>query len=138
VFAAVIYSYKGLLLLAGLFLAYETRNVKIRFINDLKFVAMAIYNILVSFPQSFVHMQIQYLLYYYVCRYNIYCITMCAYTISTVLLCVQMQYLFFPGAVCSLSSCHTHHTLPTQRPLRIYKCSHYPQLLSVSQSYIYS
>ncbi|KAF6023760.1 GABA-B-R1 [Bugula neritina] len=44
---AVIYSYKGLLLLAGLFLAYETRNVKIRFINDLKFVAMAIYNILV-------------------------------------------------------------------------------------------
>ena len=42
------YGYKGCLLVIGLFLAYETRSVKIRKINDLRFVAMAVYNVVVS------------------------------------------------------------------------------------------
>lgn len=48
VVSAVMYGYKGLLLIVGLFLAYETRSVKIRAINDLHFVAMAVYNVVVS------------------------------------------------------------------------------------------
>ena len=41
------YSYKGLQLVLGLFLAYETRSVKIRQINDSRLVGMAIYNVVV-------------------------------------------------------------------------------------------
>lgn len=44
----VAYGYKGCLLITGLFLAYETRSVKIKTINDLHFVAMAVYNVVVS------------------------------------------------------------------------------------------
>ena len=47
-FIGVMYGYKGCLLVIGLFLAYETRSVKIRKINDLRFVAMAVYNVVVS------------------------------------------------------------------------------------------
>lgn len=46
--AGITYGYKGFLLIVGLFLAYETRNVKIRAINDLRLLAMAVYNIVVS------------------------------------------------------------------------------------------
>ena len=41
------YGYKGLQLVLGLFLAYETRSVKIRQINDSRLVGMAIYNVVV-------------------------------------------------------------------------------------------
>jgi len=41
------YGYKGLQLILGLFLAYETRSVKIRQINDSRLVGMAIYNVVV-------------------------------------------------------------------------------------------
>lgn len=37
--------YKCLLLVLGLFLAYETRNLKPLFVNDLRFVGLAIYNV---------------------------------------------------------------------------------------------
>ena len=42
---ALILGYKCLLLVFGLFLAYESRNLKITFINDARFVCMAIYNV---------------------------------------------------------------------------------------------
>jgi len=35
--------YKGLILLAGLFLAFETRKVKIKSLNDSRFIAMSVY-----------------------------------------------------------------------------------------------
>ena len=44
----VMFGYKGVLLLFGLLLAYETRNVKIKQINDSRFVGMSIYNVVVS------------------------------------------------------------------------------------------
>jgi len=47
IWKGVMYGYKGCLLVIGLFLAYETRSVKIRKINDLRFVAMAVYNVVV-------------------------------------------------------------------------------------------
>ena len=41
------YAYKGLQLILGLFLAYETRSVKVKQINDSRLVGMAIYNVVV-------------------------------------------------------------------------------------------
>lgn len=46
-FAGVIYGFKGLILVFGLFLAYETRSIKVKQINDSRYVAMSIYNIAV-------------------------------------------------------------------------------------------
>lgn len=43
----VVYGYKGLLLIFGLFLAYETRSMKARCINDSRYVGMSIYNVVV-------------------------------------------------------------------------------------------
>uniref|UniRef100_A0A8C7YD67 Gamma-aminobutyric acid (GABA) B receptor, 1a n=1 Tax=Oryzias sinensis TaxID=183150 RepID=A0A8C7YD67_9TELE len=43
----VVYGYKGLLLLLGIFLAYETKSVSTEKINDHRAVGMAIYNVAV-------------------------------------------------------------------------------------------
>ncbi|XP_049606435.1 LOW QUALITY PROTEIN: gamma-aminobutyric acid type B receptor subunit 1 [Syngnathus scovelli] len=43
----VVYAYKGLLLLLGIFLAYETKSVSTEKINDHRAVGMAIYNVAV-------------------------------------------------------------------------------------------
>ena len=53
VFTGVMFGYKGVLLLFGLLLAYETRNVKIKQINDSRFVGMSIYNVVVSLIQIY-------------------------------------------------------------------------------------
>ena len=39
----VLFAYKGFILLAGLFLAFETRKVKIKSLNDSRFIAMSVY-----------------------------------------------------------------------------------------------
>ena len=39
----VLFAYKGFILLAGLFLAFETRKVKIISLNESRFVAMSVY-----------------------------------------------------------------------------------------------
>lgn len=44
----MVFGYKGVLLLFGLLLAYETRSVKIKQVNDSRFVGMSIYNVVVS------------------------------------------------------------------------------------------
>ena len=46
-FPGMIYAYKGLQLVLGLFLAYETRSQKVRQINDSRLVGMAIYNVVI-------------------------------------------------------------------------------------------
>ena len=48
VVSGVIFGYKGVALLFGILLAYETRNVKMKQINDSRFVGMSIYNVVVS------------------------------------------------------------------------------------------
>ncbi|KAI8429731.1 hypothetical protein MSG28_000286 [Choristoneura fumiferana] len=45
--SGLMYGYKGLVLVFGLFLAYETRSVKVRQINDSRYVGMSIYNVVV-------------------------------------------------------------------------------------------
>ncbi|OQV25760.1 Gamma-aminobutyric acid type B receptor subunit 1 [Hypsibius exemplaris] len=47
IWMGVIFAYKGLFLIFGLFLAYETRSVKIKELNDSRFVGMSIYNVVV-------------------------------------------------------------------------------------------
>ncbi|KAI1308651.1 Gamma-aminobutyric acid type B receptor subunit 1 [Halotydeus destructor] len=47
VWYGILYGYKGLLLIFGLFLAYETRSVKLKQINDSRLVGMSIYNVVI-------------------------------------------------------------------------------------------
>ncbi|CAG7718589.1 unnamed protein product [Allacma fusca] len=47
IWLGITYAFKGLLLIFGLFLAYETRSLKVRHINDSRLVAMSIYNVAV-------------------------------------------------------------------------------------------
>ncbi|XP_058799200.1 gamma-aminobutyric acid type B receptor subunit 1 isoform X2 [Phymastichus coffea] len=47
VWLGIIYSYKSLVLVFGLFLAYETRSIKVKQINDSRYVGMSIYNVVV-------------------------------------------------------------------------------------------
>ncbi|XP_074654114.1 gamma-aminobutyric acid type B receptor subunit 1-like [Tubulanus polymorphus] len=47
VWLGVVMGYKGLLLMFGILLAYETRSVKIKQVNDSRFVGMSIYNVVV-------------------------------------------------------------------------------------------
>eukprot|EP00794_Sanderia_malayensis_P017040 gene17040-18755_t len=44
-FSSTILAYKGILLLLGLFLAWETRKVEVSALNDSKFIGMAVYNV---------------------------------------------------------------------------------------------
>ncbi|KAJ8680838.1 hypothetical protein QAD02_016625 [Eretmocerus hayati] len=43
----LVYGYKGVILMFGLFLAYETRSIKVKQINDSRYVGMSIYNVVV-------------------------------------------------------------------------------------------
>lgn len=65
----LIFSYKGLLLVFGLFLAYETRGVKLRQLNDSKLVGMCIYNVailcFITGPVSLVNLMRQQANYHY-------------------------------------------------------------------------
>lgn len=47
IWLGVVFGYKGILLLFGSLLVYETRNVKLKQINDSRFVAMSMANVLV-------------------------------------------------------------------------------------------
>ena len=39
----VLFAYKGIILLVGLFLAFETRKVKIKSLNESRFITMSVY-----------------------------------------------------------------------------------------------
>ena len=43
----IVFGWKGLLMIFGLFLAYETRSAKVRQINDARFVGMSVYNVVI-------------------------------------------------------------------------------------------
>ncbi|KAK3760233.1 hypothetical protein RRG08_052182 [Elysia crispata] len=42
---SVVFGYKGIPLIFGIFLAYETQNMRLKQVNDSRFVGMSIYNI---------------------------------------------------------------------------------------------
>lgn len=47
IWLGILLAYKGILLIVGLFLAFETRKVKIRQLNDSKLIGMSVYGIVV-------------------------------------------------------------------------------------------
>jgi gamma-aminobutyric acid type B receptor len=47
IFIGIIYAYKGLLLIFGAFLAWETRHVSIPALNDSKHVGLSVYNVMI-------------------------------------------------------------------------------------------
>lgn len=47
IFVGVIYAYKGMLLIFGAFLAWETRNVSIPALNDSKHIGLSVYNVFI-------------------------------------------------------------------------------------------
>lgn len=44
----VVFGYKGLMLLVGCFVAWETRKVKVKSLNDSRFIGMGIFTIVVN------------------------------------------------------------------------------------------
>nr|XP_006824239.1 PREDICTED: gamma-aminobutyric acid type B receptor subunit 2-like [Saccoglossus kowalevskii] len=46
IWLGILYAYKGLLLLFGAFLAWETRKVKIEALNDSQYIGMSVYNVM--------------------------------------------------------------------------------------------
>ncbi|KAK2140805.1 hypothetical protein LSH36_1241g00020 [Paralvinella palmiformis] len=58
IWMSVIYVYKGLLLIFGCFLAWETRQVSIPALNDSKYIGMSVYNVVIicvtAVPISFI------------------------------------------------------------------------------------
>ena len=47
VWLGILYAYKGLLLLFGVFLAWETRHVNIPALNDAHYIGMSVYNVFI-------------------------------------------------------------------------------------------
>ncbi|KAK3101930.1 hypothetical protein FSP39_007438 [Pinctada imbricata] len=47
IWLGIIYAYKGLLLILGCFLAWETRRVSIPALNDSKYIGMSVYNVVI-------------------------------------------------------------------------------------------
>lgn len=47
IWLGVLFGYKGLFLLIGLFLAFETRKVKISHLNDSRLIGMSVYGIFI-------------------------------------------------------------------------------------------
>ena len=47
IWLTILFAYKGILLVIGMFLAFETRKVKIRQLNDSKLIGMSVYGIVV-------------------------------------------------------------------------------------------
>ncbi|CDW59041.1 Gamma aminobutyric acid type B receptor subunit [Trichuris trichiura] len=45
VFQGLLYGYKGIMLVLGCFLAWETRNVNVPALNDSKYIGMSVYNV---------------------------------------------------------------------------------------------
>ncbi|KHJ76481.1 hypothetical protein OESDEN_23899 [Oesophagostomum dentatum] len=47
VFQAILYAIKGVLMILGCFLAWETRHVNVPALNDSKYIGMSVYNVVV-------------------------------------------------------------------------------------------
>ena len=46
-FLITTFAYKGLLLVFGIFLAWETRNIEIKALNDSKYIGISVYNVVI-------------------------------------------------------------------------------------------
>ncbi|KAJ7363713.1 hypothetical protein OS493_009876 [Desmophyllum pertusum] len=85
VWLLLVYGFKGILLIFGLFLAWETRKVKIAALNDSHHIGMAVYNVFIvctiGVPMAIYSEKQQYELSFYV-------ITICIVFCTTLTLCL--------------------------------------------------
>lgn len=92
----LIFCYKGLLLVFGLFLAYETRSVKLRQLNDSKLVGMCIYNVailcFITGPVSLVNLMRRQANYHYL-FVSITIIFCCALSMILIFIPKVLEYL---------------------------------------------
>lgn len=102
----VMYGYKGLVLVFGLFLAYETRSVKVRQINDSRYVGMSIYNVvvlcLITAPITLVIMSQQDASFAFVSL----AIVFCCFLSMALIFIPKVSYLIFFFLVLSYLSCY--------------------------------
>ncbi|XP_068205829.1 uncharacterized protein GABA-B-R2 isoform X3 [Palaemon carinicauda] len=79
VFIGCIYAYKGLLMVFGCFLAWETRHVSIPALNDSKYIGFSVYNVVImcviSAPISYVLSDKQDVCYLIISIFIIFCTT---------------------------------------------------------------
>ncbi|KAK3720464.1 hypothetical protein RRG08_058354 [Elysia crispata] len=54
----VVFGHKGILLIFGIFLAYETLRVRLKQVNDSRFVGMSIYNVVENMTFDFVSLTV--------------------------------------------------------------------------------
>ena len=111
-FRGSVYAYKGILLLFGLFLAWETRNVTIAALNDSKYIGMCVYNVVIL---SVIGVIISVVLHGTV-HYEI------TYTIASVIVLacttVTLSLVFIPKVSLAHVQCLLNSELAGERPPR--------------------
>ena len=86
-FLGILFAYKGILLLFGLFLAWETRNVRIPALNDSRYIGMSVYNVAVlSIISAIVAFAMDGSVHYYEALYAISSLCLIVCTSVTLLL----------------------------------------------------
>ncbi|XP_066923394.1 gamma-aminobutyric acid type B receptor subunit 2-like [Clytia hemisphaerica] len=85
-FLGAMFFYKGLLMLFGLFLAYETKNIKVESINDSKYIGFAVYNVSLFATLGSIVFTSLYNTEHYRASYIVFCV--CIIQSTTVTLCL--------------------------------------------------
>ena len=62
---SVVFGYKGVLLIFGIFLAYQTQSVRLKQVNDFRFVGMSIYNVVMRIQKQFLSYLFIYIYIYF-------------------------------------------------------------------------
>jgi gamma-aminobutyric acid type B receptor len=107
-----LYGYKGILVLFGVFLAWETRNVTIPALNDSKYIGMSVYNVVIlSAIGATVSMVLKRTIYYELLHVLVSAVVVFSTTVTLTMVFapkVNSIYSIHSGAVCN--SPHTRIT----------------------------
>ena len=107
-FLGILFAYKGILLLFGLFLAWETRNVSIPALNDSRYIGMSVYNVAVlSITGAFVAFAMDGSADYYEALYAISSLCLIGCTSVTLLLVFVPKVRIYSSQFLP-SLCHTN------------------------------
>ena len=94
-----LYGYKGILLLFGVFLAWETRNVTIPVLNDSKYIGISVYNVVIlSAVGATVSMVLKRTAYYELLHVLVTVVVLLSTTVT-------LTMVFLPKVICSVPCC---------------------------------